>query len=41
MKDEKFIKSSEQISVSEQQQYLDTHSIEEFGQWLREKVYSI
>lgn len=29
------------ISVSEQQQYLDTHSIEEFGQWLREKVYSI
>lgn len=29
------------ISVDEQQQYLATHSIGEFGQWLRSKVYGI
>ena len=29
------------VSVAEQQQYLATHSIEEFGQWLREKVYDM
>lgn len=29
------------VSVAEQQQYLATHSMEEFGQWLREKVYGM
>ncbi len=29
------------ISVEEQQQYLATHTIEEFGTWLRNKVYGM
>ena len=29
------------ISVEEQQQYLATHTIEEFGTWLRSKVYGM
>lgn len=29
------------ISVDQQRKYLATHSIEEFGQWLRSKVYNM
>jgi hypothetical protein len=29
------------ISVEEQQDYLATHTIEEFGIWLRDKVYGM
>ena len=29
------------ISVEEQQDYLATHTIEEFGAWLRDKVYGM
>ena len=29
------------ISVEQQQQYLATHTLEEFGVWLRGKVYGL